>query len=298
MTQSDQGKTKEPVMVEQIPAENLFVGELNARMDVGDLTGLQLSIKENGVIEPLIVRRTAGPKFEIVAGRRRFEASKKANLKTLPCIVKDIADVPALVISLKENLDRQTMTVEEEGFQYQKLIDRLKTLDEVSKETGQTVERIKNGLNAYQASIKTGIAVKKYAPWQSGELALSKTQAQQVGRIITSYDVKRKLKSLGPEAQQTVHKKLGDAVLRVGQKKTWKLLQEFKKNPLQDIDQLAARIDTESEPLKVSVYIPARMAPALLKEAEKKGVATSQFVTSVVEDYLVGRGYKMPEIKS
>ena len=96
MTNSDKSKTQQ---VDQLPSENLFVGELNARLDVGDLTGLQLSIKENGVIEPLIVRRV-GQKFEIVAGRRRFEASRKVGLKSLPCIVKEIKDVPAMVLSL------------------------------------------------------------------------------------------------------------------------------------------------------------------------------------------------------
>lgn len=263
-------------------------------MDVGDLTGLQLSIKENGVIEPLIVRRV-GHKFEIVAGRRRFEASRKVALKTLPCIIKDIKDVPAMVLSLKENLDRQSMTVEEEGFQYKKLLDRLKSIDEVAKEVGQNIQRVKNGLNAFEASVKTGIAVKRFAPWQAGELAMSKTQAQQVGRILNSYDVRRRVRSLGPEAEQKVNKKLGEAVLKVGPKKTWKLLQEFKKNPLQNIDNLASKLDVEAEPLKVSVYFPARMATALLKEAEKKGVVTSGLVTSVVEDYLIERGYKMPE---
>lgn len=293
MVNSDLGKTQNVV---PIPSEDLFVGELNARLDVGDLTGLQLSIKENGIIEPLIVR-SVGQKFEIVAGRRRFEAAKKVNLKKLPCIVKDLPDVPALVLSLKENMDRQSMTVEEEGFQYKKLMDRLKSIENVSKETGENIQRIKNGLNAYDASIKTGVTVKKFAPWQTGELAMSKTQAQQVGRIINSYDVRRKLRPLGPEAQQTVHKKLGEAVLGVGPKKTWKLLQEFKKNPLQDINHLATKLDTEPEPLKVSVYFPARMASGLLKEAEKRNMVVSQFVTSVIEEHLIQRGHKISEPK-
>ena len=187
------------------------------------------------------------------------------------------------------------MTVQEEGFQYRKLLDKLKSVDEVAKEAGQNIQRVKNGLNAYDAYIKTGIDVKKFAPWQAGELAMPKTQAQQVGRIINSYDVRRKLRSLSADAEQKVNKKLGEAVLRVGPKKTWKLLQEFKKNPTQNIDALAARLDTEAEPLKVSVYFPARMASALLKEADKRGAAPSAFVTSVVEDHMIARGYKMPE---
>jgi len=67
-------KPGEKRVIKNIPVNKLFVGELNERIDVGDLTGLTASIKQVGILEPLLVR-PVGDKFEIICGRRRFEAA-------------------------------------------------------------------------------------------------------------------------------------------------------------------------------------------------------------------------------
>ncbi|MGD1054744.1 MAG: ParB/RepB/Spo0J family partition protein [Nitrososphaerales archaeon] len=289
MSQKD-GKKRNVI---EIAKDKLFVGELNARMDIGDLTGLVNSIKDIGIIEPLIVRPTQDKeKFEIIAGRRRYESGKLAGLPTYPCVVQELTDVDALVASLAENMARQTMTIEEEGFQYKKLYDRLGEWSEVARETGQKEQRIKNAFNAYDAFLKTGKLVKKFAPWQA-EDALSKTQAQQVGRVINSYDVRRKLSKIPEKERTKVYENLGNAVFAVGPKKTWKVLEEFKKNPTQDLKKLADKVEEEAEPLKLSVYFTAKTAPAIIEEADDRGVSPGNFVTQIVEDYLASKGHKV-----
>ena len=100
--QDNEGDTvfqeKEKRSVRNIELEKLFLGELNERLEPGDLEGLAASIKQVGVLEPLVVRPVGlnGQKFEIVAGGRRYRASKIAAITKVPCIVKELNDVEAL----------------------------------------------------------------------------------------------------------------------------------------------------------------------------------------------------------
>jgi ParB family chromosome partitioning protein len=94
-----------------------------ARSELGNIEELMLSIKEKGVLEPILVRPKAG-RYEIIAGERRYVASKKADLKELPCIEMNVEDNEAMEIALIENLQRKDLDVFEEA-------DGLKALADV-----------------------------------------------------------------------------------------------------------------------------------------------------------------------
>ncbi|MFQ6038714.1 MAG: ParB/RepB/Spo0J family partition protein [Candidatus Aminicenantales bacterium] len=94
-----------------------------ARNELGDIRELTQSIKEKGVLEPILVRPKAG-RYEIIAGERRFVASKKAGLKEMPCIEMSVEDNEALELALIENLQRKDLDVFEEA-------DGLKALTEI-----------------------------------------------------------------------------------------------------------------------------------------------------------------------
>ncbi|HJV47111.1 MAG TPA: nucleoid occlusion protein [Bacillota bacterium] len=83
---------------------------------------LCITIREHGIIQPIVVREK-DDKYELIAGERRWRASKKLGLKTIPAIVKDFNDAQAASIALIENLQREGLTAIEEAFAYQKLID-------------------------------------------------------------------------------------------------------------------------------------------------------------------------------
>lgn len=83
---------------------------------------LCITIKEHGIIQPIIVRERDG-KYELIAGERRWRATKKLGLETIPAIVKDFNDSQAASIALIENLQREGLTAIEEAIAYQKLID-------------------------------------------------------------------------------------------------------------------------------------------------------------------------------
>lgn len=99
-----------------IPIDKLAPNPLQPRVDIGDLTELVLSIKEKGVLEPLLVRPSdVGGRFMIISGERRYRASLEVGLTELPCIEMDVDDRAVAEISLIENLQRKDLTPLEEA---------------------------------------------------------------------------------------------------------------------------------------------------------------------------------------
>ncbi len=99
-----------------IPIDKLAPNPAQPRIEIGDLTELILSIKEKGVLEPLLVRPSdVGGRFMIISGERRYRASLEAGLTEVPCIEMDVDDRAVAEISLIENLQRKDLTPFEEA---------------------------------------------------------------------------------------------------------------------------------------------------------------------------------------
>lgn len=114
--------------------------------DIESLDELSHSIKTYGVIQPIIVRKV-GSSYEIVAGERRWKASKKAGLKEVPCLVKDIEELEAMKLALIENLQREDLNPIEEARAFKELMDKHKlTQEEVSQVVGKSRSYIANTL--------------------------------------------------------------------------------------------------------------------------------------------------------
>ncbi|NMA64626.1 MAG: ParB/RepB/Spo0J family partition protein [Clostridiaceae bacterium] len=114
--------------------------------DEEKLKALADSIKEHGVVQPIIVR-SEGKRYVIVAGERRWRASKLAGLKTIPVIVKDLTSKEVMEIALIENLQREDLNPIEEAEAYQKLIKEYgMTQEEVAKVVGKSRAAIANSV--------------------------------------------------------------------------------------------------------------------------------------------------------
>lgn len=123
-----------------IPNENQPRREFHKEA-LSDLTN---SIKAHGLIQPIIVRKVKN-KYEIIAGERRFRASKAAGLKEIPCILKDINTESSAKIALIENVQREDLNPIEEAFAYKKLMgDYNLTQEEVANEVGKSRSYIAN----------------------------------------------------------------------------------------------------------------------------------------------------------
>jgi len=114
------------------------------KFDEESISLLASSIKEKGVIQPLLVRKLNGT-YQIVAGERRWRAAQKVGISKLPIIVMDLSDSESLELALIENLQRKDLNPIEEAEGYKQLIEKFElTHDQISKLTGRDRSTITN----------------------------------------------------------------------------------------------------------------------------------------------------------
>jgi len=116
------------------------------QFDPDELRELACSIKELGVISPIIVKEQ-GDRYELIAGERRWRAAQLAGLTRLPCIVKQLGRVEALEVALVENLQRADLNPIEEAIAYQMLTEEMQlSQEEVARKVGKDRSTIANAL--------------------------------------------------------------------------------------------------------------------------------------------------------
>ena len=135
--------------VKELPVKDINPGRFQPRTNFDEEKLLELtnSIKNHGVLSPILVREVGLNKYEVIAGERRLRASKNAGLKTIPTLIDQKQDKDALESALIENLQREDLNAVEEARGY----DRLKrefglTQDEVAASTGKARSTIANSL--------------------------------------------------------------------------------------------------------------------------------------------------------
>ena len=115
------------------------------KMDAASLAELALSIKEQGVMQPILVRPVDGGRFEIVAGERRWRAAQQAGLRDIPALVKNVPDQSALAVALIENIQREDLNPLEEAKGLQRLIDEFGlTHEAAAKAVGRSRSAVSN----------------------------------------------------------------------------------------------------------------------------------------------------------
>ncbi|GFE49351.1 chromosome segregation DNA-binding protein [Roseobacter cerasinus] len=115
------------------------------RFAEGDLDDLAASIREKGVIQPLIVRAVGEAQYEIVAGERRWRAAQMAKQHELPVVVRDFTDVEVLEVAIIENIQRADLNPVEEAVGYRQLMDRFgHTQEKMAEALGKSRSHIAN----------------------------------------------------------------------------------------------------------------------------------------------------------
>lgn len=146
--------------VEKISIEKIYGNKEQPRkfFDEEKLNELAMSIKENGIIQPIIVQKEKDG-YMIIAGERRYRASKLAGLTEIPCIVKNYEPETLIKISLLENIQREDLNAIEEAETYDRIIKTFSlTQDNLAKELGKSRTYITNSLRLLKLSPK----VKQY----------------------------------------------------------------------------------------------------------------------------------------
>ena len=220
-----------------LPIEDLQPNADQPRKDRGDIHGLIDSVREKGVLEPLLVRHIIETdRYLIIAGERRYHAAKAAGLHEVPCIEKDADENETLELALIENLQRKDLTPFEEADGVHALGDRLGlTHDDIARRIGKSRSTVTElfTLRAIPDEIKA-LCIEKGV--------LSKSQLLQVARQPSEAKMRNlvRLFHLGmmnrDQAREERHpdKKPRNAVFRfVPPAKEFKLTLQFRKNSVQ-----------------------------------------------------------------
>jgi len=241
--------------VTQVNISDISENSLQPRTNYDDekLTELISSIKENGVLQPILVR-PKGAGFEVIAGERRLRAVKALKIEQVPVIVKDVTDQEALVLALVENIQRQELNAIEEAHAFQRLISEFNfTQDAVAKSVGKNRSSISNIVRLLklpaeiQKSVFDGILSEGHARTllgvenaQEQKKLFEQTVARQLSvrelENLVKYGVKGghrwKKKSSSREThliaiEEDLQKSLGTKVRIMAQKKRGKIIIEY-----------------------------------------------------------------------
>ena len=179
--------------------------------DEQELKELALSIKEHGVIQPIIVRSVNG-KYEIIAGERRYKASALAGKTTITAIINNLDDKEASKVALLENLQRKNLNPIEEARTFQKILELDEmTQEELAKTMGKSQSAVANKLRLLQLPDPIQDAIlKKQIPEHHARLLLKvedpKKQKELFKQIVTEKlsvkEVDRRIKEMYPDSKE------------------------------------------------------------------------------------------------
>ena len=175
------------------------------------LDELAQSIKENGVIQPIIVRQSPVIGYEILAGERRYRASLLAGLRSIPAVVKQLSDQEMMVQSIIENLQRENLNPIEEARAYESLIEKGFTHAEIADKMGKSRPYISNSIRLLSlpeqilSEVENGKLSQAHARSLVG---LNKEQQDYFFQRIIEEDISvRKLEALLTEKKQKKQQK-------------------------------------------------------------------------------------------
>lgn len=142
--------------------ERVRAGASQPRKTFNDVSLKELadSIKENGIIEPLVARKE-GASYALIAGERRLRAAKLAGLKKVPLVVMDVTDQKSLELAIVENVQREDLNAIEEAEAYQSLVDFGLSQDEVAKKVGKERATVANYLRLLKLPPEVKDEIKK-----------------------------------------------------------------------------------------------------------------------------------------
>src|SRR6201999_2567964 len=138
-----------PKATRSLPVAFLKPGKFQPRKYFGEeeLASLAASIKEKGILTPILVRPLGSDSYEIVAGERRWRAAQMAKLHDVPVVVRELADAEELEIAIIENVQRADLNAVEEAAAYQELMDRFgRTQEQVAQDVGKSRSHVANSV--------------------------------------------------------------------------------------------------------------------------------------------------------
>jgi ParB family chromosome partitioning protein len=152
-----------------------------------DLDDLTASIKEKGVLQPLIVRPRPGDMYEIVAGERRWRAAQAAQLHEVPVLIRDYSDVEMMEVAIIENIQRSDLNAMEEAHSYKQLMERFgHTQEKMAEALGKSRSHIANLVRLLHLpeDVRTLVHERKLSAGHARALITSDNASELASKIV------------------------------------------------------------------------------------------------------------------
>lgn len=216
-----------------ISLNELVIGYSQPRkiFDEESIQNLSESIKEVGIIQPLLVRPLDNGKFEIIAGERRYRAAKIANINEVPVIIKELSDIESHKIAIIENIQRVDLNPIEEALGYDKIINEFGyTQDELSKSLSKSRSYIANSLRLLKLDddVKDLLITGQISSGHARTLVGMDNQIDVANKIINESLSVRDVENINKTTKKDVSRESIFDIMEIKEK--LKIFEEFKMN--------------------------------------------------------------------
>ena len=253
------GETKVELNINKLSVSDLVSNKFQPRkvFDEDSLQDLTNSIKERGIIQPIIVRKSSdiSSKYEIIAGERRWLAAQKAGLHQVPVVITEVDDLKSLEFAIVENVQRNDLSAIEEARGYQRLIEEFSyDQEKVAQFIGKSRSHIANFLRLLSLPdiVLRLIETKKLSPghakilvglpnaeFVANKIIEKKFSVRQAENFVKIFKIKKKSSKISKDAnlqalESSIIEKIGlNVLIRNKKNNTGSLVLEYK-----DLDQL------------------------------------------------------------
>jgi ParB/RepB/Spo0J family partition protein len=274
----------------------VFVGKTNVRKSPGDVGDLVDSIKEKGVLEPVLARPIGG-RYELVVGSRRLEAAKIAGLKKIPALVRPMTDEEAIIVSLVENIQRRDIEPEEE---YDAIVSLKKlnpkaygSVEQLAKALGKSRRYVEDRINAVEAvrSIRresgSGIKVK--------QSPLDRERKQGVlpvkhATFLHKAEEAETVQELPRRERASQLKELAETIAPLPRPEAENVVSHFVMAPQRPVEDIRREV-SHLHAVKLEIVLDPRVADALRRAAEERNTTMEAIAQLAVHSWLRQQKY-------
>ena len=293
---AQQGWKEQTGTIMSVETSKLFVGKTNVRKSPGDVGDLVESVKEKGILEPVLARPIGG-RYELVVGSRRFEAAKIAGLKKIPAVVRPMTDEEAIIVSLVENIQRRDIEPEEE---YDAIVALRKvnpsaygSSDQVAKALGKSRRYVDDRINAVEAvrnirrESRADISVKQAPlPKERKEGVLPVRHATFLHRAEEASTVQE----LPKRERASQLRDLAETIAPLPAPEAENVVSHFvmaPQRPMEDIKNEVSHLHA----VKLEVLLDPRVADGLRRAAEERNTTMEAVATLAIHSWLRQQRY-------
>jgi ParB/RepB/Spo0J family partition protein len=293
---SQQGWKEQTGAIMAVELSKLFIGKVNVRRTPGDVGDLVESVKEKGILEPVLARPIGG-RYELVVGSRRFEAAKIAGLKKIPAIVRPMTDEEAIIVSLVENIQRRDIEPEEE---YDAIVALRKvnpraygSSEQVAKALGKSRRYVEDRITAVEAvrsirrESKADISVKQ-APLQrersKGVLPVKHATFLRRAEEATT------VQELPKRERATQLKELAQTIAPLPTPEAENVVSHFVMAPQRPVEDIKREV-SYLHAVKLEILLDPRVADGLRRAAEERNTTMEAVASLAIHSWLRQQRY-------